>query len=208
MCGGSPRMPADNSAEIARQQEEERQARIAEGQAKIDEQFAGFNDDFYNNYQNTYTNYYNPQLDDQYGDARKRLTLQLARTGNLTSSAGANQMGDLQEYYNNQRTDITNRGLNAVNDLRANIDSTKSQLYNDNRSAADPGNAAAAAASAASMLQPSQPDSPLANMFASFFQSAGNAGQGYNAGVAQRPYQNAGVQNYNNNAGGSTRIVG
>ena len=204
MCSSSP--PRDNSAAIARQQEAERQARIQEGQVKIDEQFTGFNDDFYNNYQTTYNDYYYPQLDDQYGDARKRLTLQLAKTGNLTSSAGANQMGDLQEYYNNQRTGITNQGLNAVNDLRANIDSTKTQLYNDNRSAADPGSAAAAAASAASNLQPGRPDSPLANVFASFFQSAGAAGSGYNAGLGQRS-TNTGVQNYNNNTGNSARIV-
>lgn len=203
MCSSSP--PRDNSAEIARQQEAERQARIAEGQGKIDEQFVGFNDDFYNNYQNTHNEYYYPQLDDQYTDARKRLTLQLARTGNLTSSAGANQMGDLQEYYNDQRTGITNQGINAMNDLRANIDATKTQLYNDNRSAADPGSAAAAAASAASNLQPGRPDSPLANVFASFFQSAGNSAQGYNMGSQYR--SNTGVQNYNSNTGNSTRVI-
>jgi len=204
MCSSSP--PRDNSAEIARQQEAERQARIAEGQTKIDEQFVGFNDDFYNDYQTKYNNYYYPQIDDQYDDARKRLTLQLARTGNLTSSAGANQMGDLQEYYNDQRTGITNQGLNSVNELRANIDSQKTQLYNDNRSAADPGSAAAAAASAASNLQPGVPDSPLANMFSAFFGNAGNAAQGYNAGTSQRS-TNTGVQNYNNSSGNSTRIV-
>lgn len=204
MCSSSP--PRDNSAAIARQQEAERQARIVEGQTKIDEQFVGFNDDFYNSHQTAHNDYYYPQLDDQYDDARKRLTLQLARTGNLTSSAGANQMGDLQEYYNDQRTGITNQGINATNDLRANIDSSKTQLYNDNRSAADPGNAAAAAASAASMLQPGRPDSPLANMFASFFQSAGGAAQGYNAGTSQRS-TNTGVQNYNNNSGSSSRVI-
>lgn len=206
MCGSGGR-PVDNSAEIARQQEAERQARIKEGQAKIDEQFVGFNDDFYNNYQTTYNDYYYPQLDDQYSDARKRLTLQLAKTGNLTSSAGANQMGDLQEFYNNQRTNVTNQGLNSLNELRANIDSTKSQLYNDNRSAADPGSAAAAAASAAANLQPGRPDSPLANMFASFFQNAGNSGSAYLAGDSYGRTKNTGVQNYNTNTGNSTRIV-
>lgn len=204
MCSSKP--PADNSAQIARQQEAERQARIAEGQAKIDEQFVGFNDDFFNNYQQTHNDYYYPQIDDQYDDARKRLTLQLARTGNLTSSAGANQMGDLQEYYNDQRTNITNQGLNSTNELRSNIDSTKSQLYNDNRSAADPGSAAAAAASAASMLQPGMPESPLANMFASFFGNAGNTAAAYNTGSQYR--NTSGVQNYNNPGGNSTRVIG
>jgi len=204
MCSSSP--PRDNSAEIARQQEAERQARIVEGQKKIDEQFVGFNDDFYNDYQTKYNDFYYPQVDDQYTDARKRLTLDLARTGNLTSSSGANKMGDLQEYYNDQRTGITNQGLNSLNEIRANIDSTKTQLYNDNRSAADPGSAAAAAASAASNLQPGIPDSPLANVFSAFFQNAGGAASGYNAGTSQRS-TNTGVQNYNGSSGNSTRIV-
>jgi hypothetical protein len=196
MCSSSP--PRDNSAEIARQQEAERQARIAEGQVKIDEQFVGFNDDFYNDYQTKYNDFYYPQVDDQYTDARKRLTLDLARTGNLTSSSGANKMGDLQEYYNDQRTGITNKGLNSLNEIRANIDSTKTQLYNDNRSAADPGSAAAAAASAASNLQPGVPDSPLANAFTSFFNNVGNGVGAYNqAGGTWGRKDNNSVQNYN-----------
>ena len=55
MCTSKP--PKDNSAQIARQQEAERQARIAEGQTAIDTSFGNFNDDFFQGYQDQYTNY-------------------------------------------------------------------------------------------------------------------------------------------------------
>lgn len=197
MCGGGGG-GSDNSAEIARREEAARQARIQEGQVAIDNVFTGFNDDFYNQYQQDYLGYYNPQLQDQYEDARKRLTLQLAQSGNLTSSAGANQMADLQEYYNTQQTGITNEALAAMQNLQGNIDSRKSQLYADNRAAADPGNAAAQAASAASALQPAPPSSPLANAFADFFNNLGNTQAVMNNTRTYSGNEGAGVQTFNN----------
>lgn len=172
MCTSKPKR--DNSAEIARQEEARRQARIAEGKGSIDQAFAGFNDDFYTGYQDDYTNYYNPQLDDQYGDAAKKLTLRLARSGNLTGSVGATQLADLQKYYDDQKLAITGNATTATNDLRGSVDSRLSQLYADNRAAADPGSATSAAASAAESLQPAPLSSPLGNVFANFFADLGD----------------------------------
>jgi len=193
MCGSSGGSSKDNSAEIARQEEAKRQARIASGQLKIDNQFSQFNDDFYNGYTTQYNDYYNPQVDDQYSDAVKRLTLQLAQSGNLTGSVGADQLADLQKYYDQQKLSITNSGLEATNQLRGSIDNKKSQLYSDNRSAADPGSAASAAASAAQYLQPGAPTSPLANVFGDFFGNLGNVAAIKNANSYQ---QGTGVQSY------------
>lgn len=204
MCPPSP--PKDNSAQITRQQEEERQGRITQGQTAIDDAFGGFNDDFYSGYQNDYLGYYTPQLSDQYDDARKRLTLQLARSGNLTASTGANQMADLKKFYETQNTGITNRALDAKSTLQSNIDARKSQLYADNRAAADPGNAASAAAAAATSLQPTPPSSPLANTFADFFTNLGNATAVYNN---SRPYESqTGVQTFNGGNTNSVRTIG
>lgn len=200
MCKSS-KPPRDNSAEIARQEEAARQARITQGQTSIDEAFTGFNDDFYTGYQTDYLDYYNPQLDDQYQDAVKRLTLQLAQTGNLTGSVGATQLADLEEFYNTQKTGITNQALGATNELRGNIDTRKSQLYADNRAAADPGNAASAAASAVTALQPAPPSSPLANVFGDFFNNLGNVSAIQNA---QKIQQGTGVQSYGGTTGGSS----
>jgi hypothetical protein len=172
MCGSKP--SRDNSAEIARREEAARQARIATGQESIDSAFSNFNDDFFSGYQNDYTNYYNPQLDDQFADANKKLTLRLAQSGNLTGSVGATQLADLQKYYDQQKLAITGNATSAVNDLRGSIDNRKSQLYADNRASADPGNAATAAASAAESLQPAPLSSPLANVFSNFFADIGD----------------------------------
>jgi hypothetical protein len=203
MCKSSK--PKDNSAEIARQQEAARQARITQGQTSIDQAFAGFNDDFYQGYNDQYMGYYTPQLDDQYADAVKRLTLQLAQTGNLTGSVGAKQMADLQKYFDTQKLAISNQAQTAVQGLRSNIDSRKSQLYADNRAAADPGSASAAAASAVQALQPTAPSSPLANVFADFFGNLGNAAAIQNA----RTYrQGTGVQQYGKAGNGSVDVIG
>lgn len=204
MCGSKPKK--DNSAEIARQEEAARQARISQGQQGIDQAFSGFDDPFYQGYQNQYLDYYNPQLNDQYSEAVKRLTLQLAQTGNLTGSTGASQLADLKKYYDTQKMSVTNQALDAVNTLRGNIDAKKSQLYADNRAAADPGSAASAAASAAQYLQPTAPTSPLANVFGDFFGNLGNVAAIQNA---RKLSEGIGVQSFNGGrkSGGSVSVI-
>jgi len=194
MCGSS--VPTDNSAAIAAQQEEERQARIQEGVTSIDTAFEGFNDDFFNNYQNDYLGYFTPQLDDQYNDAVERLTLNLARSGNLTSSAGANQLADLRREFDTQSTSLTNQALSASNQLRGDVDNRRSQLFADNRAAADPGSAASAAASAATLLQPAAPTTPLSNVFGDFFNNLGNV-----SAIQNTNRNNNGVQSFNTGGG-------
>src|SRR3546814_8539380 len=95
MCIGG-KTPKDNSAEIARQQEEARQQRIRDGQSAIDTNFAQFNDPYFDDYRQDYMAYYQPQLDRQYQNARRKSVLGLHSTGNLSSSAGAGKLGDLR----------------------------------------------------------------------------------------------------------------
>lgn len=208
MCMGSKSSapPPDNSAAIAREEEAKRQARITQGQSSIDSSFAGYDDNFYHNYQNDYSNYYTPQLDDQYDKARKRLTLDLAKTGNLTSSAGATQMGDLKGAYDHRMTGIQGEAMDAVNNLRGNVDNAKSSLYADNRNAADPGNAASMAAARATSLRPGTPTSPLADTFADFFNNVGNAA-GASGGFGKASPNQTGVQNYNAGGGNGSYKV-
>ena len=198
MCFSSPKAPVDNSAAIARKQEEERQARIRQGVSSIDSEFSNYNDDFYNKYQNDYLGYYTPQLEEQYGDARKRLTLNLAKTGNLNSQHGIDQSAKLKDYYGTQSSSVTNKALDAANALRGDVDSRKSQLYADARSSADPANAAAAARSVAQSLTPGQPSSPLANVFSDFFNNMGMAGAVSNTTGRK---DNTGVRNYGSSKG-------
>lgn len=202
MCTSKPKK--DNSAQLAQQQEAQRQARIAQGQTAIDQAFGGFDDNFYNKYQTDYTGYYTPQLDDQYTDATKKLTLQLAQTGNLTGSTGATQLSKLKQHYDTQKLAMTNQALDAVNQLRGSIDQRKSQIYADNRASADPGNAASAAASAVQALQPTAPTSPLANVFGDFFANLGNQAA---LKSVQRLNEGTGVQSFSGRRGGGSVSV-
>lgn len=88
----TPSIPQDNSGQQAQQAEQQRQNNITAAQGGIDSAFSGFNDDYFNNYQKSYTNAYDPLVDQQYNDARKSVSLALARTGNLNSSYGADEL--------------------------------------------------------------------------------------------------------------------
>ena len=173
MCfGGGKKPPKDNSAELARQEEEARQARIQAGESNIDAQFSqAFSPDYFNNYQTSYEGAYTPDLTDQYQDARKKLTYALSRSGNLTSSSGAEKIGALKGREVSERAAIRNRAMSAVNDLKSRVEHQRNDLYGMNRSAADPSSAAARAAAATGSLQASPTYSPLGDVFASLLNS-------------------------------------
>lgn len=189
MCIAS-KPPKDRSAEIARQQEEERQARIREGRAAIDSHFSQFDDPYFNQYQTAYLDYYQPQLDRQYQDARRKLVLGLHQGGGLQSSAGASRLAELQSAYAEQQNLLGNRAMDAVNDLRGRIEAARNDLYSQNRASADPSAVASAAAAQAGILSNPPSFSPLGNVFSTLtdFGTLGLAAEragypGFNTGI-------------------------
>ncbi len=174
MCGPKKSSASkDNSAEIARQEEAARQARIKAGESNIDQAFSqAFSPDYFSNYQATYEGAATPDLTSQYQDARKKLTLALSRTGNLTSSSGASRFGDLEEKHKGAAATIRDRAMSAVNDLKSRVEQQRTDLYNLNRASADPSKAATMAASALQPLQTGPQVAPLENVFASLLNSA------------------------------------
>jgi hypothetical protein len=171
-----PKPPKDNSAEIARQQEEARAAKIREGRAGIDSTFdSTFNDDFYNARTKDYQDFYNPELATQYEDAVKNMTFQLARSGNAQSSTNNEQFAKLEKARADAAAKIANDALAATGALKSNVAGQRSNLYTLNNSAADPTQAASQAAQAALQLNQPQSYSPLGSVFASFIQNGGNA---------------------------------
>src|SRR3990167_9060937 len=133
----APSIPRDNSADIARQREEQRQADIKAGRTNIDQAFTRFDDPFYDNITNTHNQFYMPQIDKQYADATKKLKLRLAGAGNLNSGAGAAKIGDLTEVYDLQRADLANKAFDASNRYRQQVEGERSDLYSLNASSAD-----------------------------------------------------------------------
>lgn len=179
MCFSSSRPPPqDNSAAIARQEAREREGKIREGQGRIDSAFGIFDPSYYDQFRQSYTDYYNPQVDKQFGDAKQKLTYNLARSGTLDATAGQKQFGDLIDSYATQREQVASKANEATNALRGQVESNKSDLYAQNTASADPSLAAIRAAGRAGSLQSPMSYSPLGDLFSGLV----NSGASYLAG--------------------------
>ena len=182
---GFPKAPKDNSAEIARQQEAARAARIAEGSASIDKQFGQFDDSFFDSIRQSALDFFNPQVKDQFTNTREGLIKNLARQGNLNASTGARQLGDLQKAFGEQQGVIGNRALGFATDARADVERNRSDLMASLSATADPFAAANSAAARASTLSAPKQFSPLGDLFTKF---AGTAAT--NIDAARRGFDN------------------
>lgn len=176
----SPKVPKDNSAEIAAQQEATREANIKAGQGNIDQAFTQYNDPYYAGITQNYEDYYDPQINQQYGDAVNKLTYQLGQQGILQSSEGNRQLGLLQQSNDTQKQTIADQAIAAANTAKQQVAQQKNNLYAQNQQAADPSLAASQAAGAAASAVSPITYSPLANVF------AGALGQGTNALALQQ----------------------
>ena len=172
MCMSSA--PQDNSAALARQQEEERQRRVREGTAKIDEAFAGFTPEYYEGVSKAHDGFYMPQLDRQYKAARDKLTYSLADSGGLDSTAGGKRYGDLTADYGMQRQNIADRGIAAQQDLRGSVEQNRGELVRQLETGSSIESVAGRAASDAKLKSAPQPYSPLGDLFAQWTGTAAN----------------------------------
>lgn len=196
MCGG----PKDNSAEIARQQEQKRQARIAAGRSEVDQTLSGFDDDFFKQRSDEYAAHYLPQVDRQFEDARDTSVKGLARQGALGSSWGARMMADLSRAYETNRGDIANRAVDTARQTRSSIEGVRGDLYGQLEAGLSPGDAASRAALAAEQYQTASDYSPLGDLF------AGQLGQFGNAAILQQQgYRGTGLNFLN--PGGTKRTT-
>lgn len=170
----SPKTPKDNSAAIARQQEEERQGKIKQGQTAIDDTFKSFDDNYYGGISKNYSDYYNPQIDDQYKEALDKLTFQLGRQGILQSTAANDKFGKAKETYDTARTDVANRALNASQEAKSNVENQRNSLISLNTSSADPSLISSRASAAAAGLNTTPVYSPIGNVFAGLIDQGAN----------------------------------
>ena len=165
MCiGGS--VGDGGAAAERRRQEEARQGRIREGDAAIDKQFAGFDDNFYDARRKAYSDYANPQVTDQYEDAFKDLTLALADSNLLNSSAAARRRADLEKKRQELIRTVGQKGNEYANQARSSIESAKSDLRSQNMNIANPTLVAANAQSRAQQLNEVPVFDPMINLFA------------------------------------------
>jgi hypothetical protein len=172
MGGG---MPSDNSAEIARKQAMARETRVNEGRGAIDQAFTQFDDPYFEGQQKQFTDFYTPQIEDQYKAARRGLTLDLARSGNLNSGAGARQLAGLEGKYRDTRTQYADQAMDYGNQRRSDVEGERSKLYQYNLSAADPSAIGSAVQAGVGALDVPPSFSPLGAMFQDFASNANTA---------------------------------
>lgn len=199
MCMGAK----DNSAQIARDAEAKRQASINSGMERINQTFQPFNDDYFAKQGQSYNDYYLPQVEDQYQDARKKLTYNLARGGGLNSTAGAEQLGHLTEEYTKQRGAIGEQALAEQQRQRGVMEGNRSNVVNQLYSSANPEAAAASAAAGATQMTAPPAYSALGDLFGKF----AGTGASY-IGAAKKGYDNAASPMFGPASGaGSQKVV-
>lgn len=168
----SQKQPKDNSADEARRMEEERQERIREGTAKVDDLFSQFNDGFYDNIRKSALDYYNPIVDEQYGRANASQTFQLANQGNLQSSAAAQRMADLFKDYGTTRQQVVDRAFDIAQNHRAGVEDNRSALYGQLHGGASLDTVANLASTRAAMMNQVPTFSPLGDLFSQYTNAA------------------------------------
>lgn len=165
--GGAKALAAQQQqqADQARADATAREARINTGKANIDQAFSGFGDDFFNTLSKNYLDYAQPQLEDQYTQAKKNITYALARGGNTHSSAAGDQFGQLAKQYSTNQTGISGTAADYANQARRDVAADKSDVTNQLVATGDADAANAAALSAAKSLAVPISFSPLGSLF-------------------------------------------
>ncbi|ODT60955.1 MULTISPECIES: hypothetical protein [Paracoccus] len=179
---------AEREARRVREDEEARQARVAEGTANINQTFdSQFTPEFFSGIADSYQNFASPQLQDQHQDANKQLTFDLARGGKLDSSTRATQGGELQKIYSLGQQQIADQALAQQNAARNSVEDARSGLISQVNATGDATGATnAARARAEALSRPAGDFSPIGDMFQGF---TGQLGQRY---AAERAYAASG----------------
>jgi hypothetical protein len=223
---------ADVAAQAKRQTDYDtgRNQALAEGTAKIGDAFSKFSPEYFQNYAKDYLTQASDQINRQETAAQRSLLFGLARQGLGQSQASVDQMGLLKEDTGRATADATQKGLDASNQLAADVAGKKQNLTQQLVAAQSIGSPIAGSddASVQGMLNTqknamsgitnSSGDTvaslsgvpqvnTLANIFGNLMTSAGSYMGGVNANTAlNQYYSNAGLKAPNSTgaAGGST----
>lgn len=200
MCMGGG---GDKAAKQARAAEEARQARIQQGMGGINNAFSQFNDDFYNTRSSAYTAYQTPQLEKQFEDAKRELTLALARSGNSQSSLANTKFAELKDLFDTSSQDIVSRSKDFANTERSSVENARGELINQLNMSGDATLAAQAAQQKAALLGQGQSFDTLGQIFANI-----TDGLATQADLERRGSARFGTNLFNTGgSGGSSRVV-
>ncbi len=129
--------------------------------------------------QQAYMDYATPQLDDQFGEARKALTFALANQGQLGGSVTGDRWARLNRDHSLQRQQVADTARGHANRARSDIANQKQSLLQMLNATADAGGTATAARDQVAALAQTPSFTPLGPLFQ-------NATAGLAAGMAGR----------------------
>jgi hypothetical protein len=163
MCGGN-----NDAGWQARQLENERVGRIAQGQIQIDKTFGRFDDKFYNQRQQDYTNFAMPQLYGQFAQANKQGKYGLASRG-LSGSGAADAFGSqLGKEMDTQKQGIVDVGIGQAQQLRKDVEGQRSGLLSQLTASGDSTQAAQQALATAGTYSLPSAYAPIGNLLSTF----------------------------------------
>jgi hypothetical protein len=156
---------AKNAEERIRAEEAARRYRITEGNTNIDTAFKQYDPAYYDTFEQTYKNNFNPQVDQQYSEARDKLIAALAGRGTLGGTVGTNALAKAAKVRDDSRIQVGSEAKTAATDLKGRVENQKSNLYALNQSAADPEGIMTRATGAATALAAPPQFSQLGQLF-------------------------------------------
>ena len=165
---------SSREADMARADEQARQAQIRDGTQRVGAIFDDqFDDNFFEQRKKAFLDFATPQLEDQYGDAQKQLTYALARGGNLNSSVRGEKSAELQKQFDLNKQQIADKALTTSTDSRNAVEDARSNLIATLSATGDAQGAANSAITRASVLSQPGSFSPLSGLFNDFTSTLG-----------------------------------
>lgn len=190
MCGpfGAKDDGSAAAAAAAAQRERERQQRISQGRASIDQAFTGFDDNYFSGLTGAYRDYAQPELDEDFSEAKKQLNYALSRKGLSSSTAAADEIRKLNQQYNDYVTDLESSAANYANTARQDVEGARSDLLAQLTATEDPSAAAQSALRRAELLSQPPNFDPLGSFVFNIAKGLEgvSANQGY-TGLARSP---------------------
>jgi hypothetical protein len=200
MGGGSSNAAADQ----ARADETARQQRVSGAIASINDVFSQFGEPFFESRRQAALNYNIPQLDRQYGDARRDLAFRLADSSLTRSSVAGRSMADLEREYALRKQEVADQAAGYVNETRADLERSRGNLIQMAQSTGDAALAGNAATNEAARIAAQPAFSPLAQVFQNVGAAVGSARR---QRLADDIRSSAGVQIFKPSGTGSGRTV-
>jgi len=192
----------NDSSKEARLAEEARQVRINQGLADINTKFGQFDQAFYDKQRQNYENFAMPTVAQDYNKSKGMLGYELANRGLLNSSSGVKREASLNRELSKAKRTVADQAQGSVNDLRGQVEDTRSNLINQLEASSDPAAIGSLATAQAGRYNQPLSYQPIGNLFADWtnWNLAGATANAYSGGQQGWP----GLWGSNQ---GSSRIV-